>query len=66
MIDNLKNTIQNKIHNKISHKSTIKLFNKCVDSLDNDIDNLCIFDKQLDNISKTVNTLPRLFKSCTS
>ena len=32
----------------------------------NDIEKLNIFDKQLDNLSKSINTLPRLFKSFTS
>ena len=62
MIDILKNNINNKIHNKISHKSTIRSFNKYVDSLGNDIEKLNIFDKQLDNLSKSINPLPRLFK----
>ena len=66
MIDILKNNINNKINNKITHKSTIRSFNKYVDSLGTDIDKLIIFDKQLDNLSKSINTLPRLFKSFTS
>ena len=63
---NIKNDINNKIHSKISHKSTIRSFNKYIDSLGNDIEKLNIFNKQLDNLSKSINTLPRLFKSFTS
>ena len=62
MIDYLKNNIFSKIHSKILHKSTIRSFDKYVDSLDDDTDKLNIFNKQLDNLSKSVNTLPRLFK----
>ena len=48
------------------HKSTIKSFNKYVDSLGNDIDKLNKFNNQLNSLSKTINTPPRLFKSFTS
>ena len=65
-IDILKNDINNKINNKIKHKSTIRSFNKYIDSLGNDIGKLNKFNKQLDNLSKSINTLPRLFKSFTS
>ena len=66
MIDNLKNSIRNKINSNITHKSTLKSFIKYLDSLGDDIQKLQKFNKQLDNLSKSVNTLSRLFKSFTS
>ena len=54
MINNIKNNISNKINSKISHQSSLKSFNKYVDSLGNDIDKLNKFKQKCKYIVSAV------------
>ena len=62
----LKRKIDKQINTFVKHKASKKAFNNCINSLENDKTKLKKINSQLGNLSKNVNTLPKLFKSFTS
>ena len=66
IINILKRKSFKKIHTYIKHKKSLQAFTNYVDSLGNDKSKLKKINVQLGNLSKTVKTLPKLFKSFTS
>ena len=66
IIDVLKRNIDKKVITYVKHKATKKAFNNYINNLENDKTKLKTFNSQLGNLSKNVNTLPKLFKLFTS
>ena len=62
----LKRKIDKQINTFVKHKASIIAFNNYINSLGNDKIKLKKFNSQLSNLSKSINTLPKLFKSFTS
>ena len=62
----LKRKIDKQINTFVKHKATIKAFNNYINSLGNDKIKFKKINSQLANLSKSINTLPKLFKSFTS
>ena len=62
----LKRKIDKQINICVKHKAIIKAFNNYINSLGNDKIKLKKFNSQLVDLSKSINTLPKLFKSFTS
>ena len=62
----LKRKMDKQINTFVKHKASINAFNNYINSLGNDKMKLKKFNSQLANLSKSINTLPKLFKSFTS
>ena len=62
----LKRKIYKQINRFVKHKATIKAFDNYINKLGDDKEKLKKFNNQRSNLSKSVNTLPKLFKSFTS
>ena len=66
IIQLLKRKIYKQVNRFVKHKASIKAFDNCINKLGDDKEKLKKFNNQRSNISKSVNTLPKLFKSFTS
>ena len=66
IIDNLKIDIDNKINRFVKNKSSVTSFQQYIDNLNDDYTKLNLFNTQLNNLSRSNNTLKKLFKSFTS
>jgi hypothetical protein len=66
IIDVSKRKINKQVDKFVKHKATKKAFDKYINNIGNDKTKLKTFNSQLGNLSKNINTLPKLFKSFTS
>ena len=66
IIQLFKSRIYEQINRFVSHNLTIKSFDNYINNLGDDKEKLKIFNNQLSNLSKSISTIPKLFKSFTS
>ena len=62
----LKRKIDKQINTFVKHKASKNAFNNYINSLENDKSKVKKINSQLGNLSRNINTLPKLFKSFTS
>ena len=66
IIQLLKRKIYKQVNRFVKHKATIKAFDNYINKLGDDKEKLKKFNNQLSNLSKSINTLPKLFESIPS